>query len=422
MPGVNDIVITGIGCVTPIGIGRSALWKSLVELRSGVRRILTVTDSASSVYAGAPIDDFDAKQYVTPRKAIKVMGREVQLAYAAAHIAWRDAQLDQVTLDPDRVGVVFGSEMMFGDHETLVDAVAACSTSGAMDPTMWGSEFSKHIFPLWMLRSLPNMPACHVGIAIDARGPNNTLAQEEVSGLLALSEATHIIERDQADVMVVGAVGSRLNPARLIYRSPSLYNAHPLDEDPPGCIPFDKRRSGIVPAEGSAVITLERRSHAVRRGAVILGQVLGVGNGCGRPETHYGGSAQAIAQSIQVALNEADCDPSELSHVSAQGFSAKDLDRSEAAAILSVSQDIPVSAFSSFFGTAGASSGLMNLVASLLAAQAGVVLPVLGYNTVDDDCPLNICRATQPSSRAAFLTTSFTPAGHAAAAIIQCNR
>ena len=237
-----------------------------------------------------------------------------------------------------------------------------------------------------------------------------------------LSEAMHVIEREQADVMVVGAVGARLNPSRLMYRTASLYNAHPLSQDPPGCIPFDQRRRGIVPAEGAAVLTLERRSHAVRRGATIIGQLLSVASGCGRPVEHYGGSAQALINCIGLALTEANCDTGELSHVSAQGFSGQALDRSEAAAIASTLGNVPVSAFSSYFGTPGATSSLMNLVASLLAEQAGMVLPVLGYNERDAECPLNVCRAAQRSAGAAFLTTSFTPAGQAAAAIIQCNR
>ncbi len=139
-------------------------------------------------------------------RALKVMSREVQIAYAAAHLAWEDAGLSDAKPDPDRMGVVYGSEMIPGDHAEVVEAVLGCATNGQFDPSLLGQNYSK-IFPLWMLRNLPNMPACHVAIAIDARGPNNTIVMEEVSGLLALSEAICIMQRDHADLMVVGAMG-----------------------------------------------------------------------------------------------------------------------------------------------------------------------------------------------------------------------
>ena len=128
-----------------------------------------------------------------------MMSREVQIAYSAAHLAWEDAGLIDSQPDPNRIGVVFGSEMIPGDHMEIVDAVRGCYKDGHIDHSLWGTTFSKSIFPLWMLRNLPNMPACHLAIAVDARGPNNTLAVEGASGRLALSEAIGIMQRDQAD-------------------------------------------------------------------------------------------------------------------------------------------------------------------------------------------------------------------------------
>ncbi|MEZ6137585.1 MAG: beta-ketoacyl synthase N-terminal-like domain-containing protein [Pirellulaceae bacterium] len=427
MTGANDIVITGIGCVTPIGIGREAFWRSLQMGTCGVRRIHTLSTASQATFYGATINDFDGKQYVKPRKTLKVMSREGQLAYSSAVLAWKDAGLPTdddacpSALTPERVGVIYGSEIIPGDHADLEAAVRACSTGDQMNISAWGQEFSKHIFPLWMLRNLPNMPACHIGIAIDARGPNNTIVQEEISSLLALTEAMHVIERQQADLMLVGGVGQRVSPTRMIYRAPGLYDQHALDTRGERCIPFDKRRSGIVSAEGAGTLVIERRSHAAQRGAKIYGVVKSGTSRYGRPTRYYGGSATAMTAVGQAAMVQAGVAAADLAHVSAQGYSEQHLDIAEATAIEAVAPQVPVTAFSSYFGTAGAACGVLELAASVLATQHGIVLPTLGYQQPDSDCPLAVCRESRETTQRHILKLSFTPFGQAAAVVIQCT-
>jgi 3-oxoacyl-[acyl-carrier-protein] synthase II len=434
MVGVNDIVITGIGCVTPIGIGKNAFWESLTQQRCAIRRLHVTHDDQHIAFFGARVDDFDARQYVTPRKALKVMGREVQMAYSAAHLAWQDACLTDAKLTPQRMGVVYGSEMIPGEVESIAGAVRACSKRDAngeriMDYSAWGKQFSRQIYPLWMLQNLPNMPACHVGIAIDARGPNNTIAQEEVSGLLALSEAAQIIQRGDADLMVVGSVGERVTPTRLLYRATRLYHQRALAADEIlshngeyPCLPFDARRRGIVSSEGATAMIIESRAHAVRRGARILAVLSGYSSRYARPLSTYQGSRKSILSAAQAALDEAQVDSQDLAHVGAQGYSAAQLDIEEAAAIAQVAADVPVTAFSSYFGTAGAGCGLMELAASMLAVQHGVTLPTLGYNHPDANCPINVSNTRQETSRDALLKLSYTPHGQAAAVVVRCMK
>jgi 3-oxoacyl-[acyl-carrier-protein] synthase II len=425
MLGVNDIVITGIGCVTPVGIGREAYWRGLRDGNCGVKRLHTTDDEHRITYYGAAIEDFDGKTYVSPRKALKVMSREVQLAYSSSQLAWEDANLGDAQVAPDRMGVLFGAEMISGDHEDLIAATRACFHNGQLNVAAWGTEFSRNVYPLWMLRNLPNMPACHVGIAIDARGPNNSILQEEVSSLLAISEAASVIERDQADLMVVGAVGSRITPTRLIYRAPGIYDQHPIDDQLERCIPFDARRRGIVPAEGAGTLIIERRSHAVRRGARIYGVVRASSSRCGQPNQVYGGSSTAIASAALSALERSGLSTSELSHVSAQGFSEATLDIAEATAIRAVAPGVPVTAYSSYLGTAGAACGMLELIASLLAARENCILPTLGYRQPDPACDIDVCSHKRPldynqTDQSHFLKLSFTPMGQAAAVVIQC--
>ena len=425
MVGTNDIVITGLGCVSPIGIGREVFWDSLKSGQCGIRLVHCIEGAERREFYGGVIKDFEGKVYVTPRKALKVMNREVQTAYSAAHLAWQDAKLADVELDADRLGVICGSEMLPGEIQDLTGAIANCSIHGEMHHALWGQQFNRDIFPLWMLKNLPNMPACHVGIAINARGPNNTIVEEENSGLQALIEAAMIIDRDQADVMVVGAVGGRVAPTRLIFRQVPIYRQRNAPADTPQgeglCIPFDLRRCGVIPAEGAAAIVLERRSHAVRRGAKIYGQVTGFANRFAKPTELHAGSRISIGNAVKSALNMSEIHARELGMVAAQGYSAPQLDIEESQAIASVCGDVPVTAFSSYFGTAGAGCGLLELVAGVLATSNGLTLPTLGYAQPDPDCPVRVTTKTARITSDYMLKLSFTPYGHAAAVVVRCN-
>jgi 3-oxoacyl-[acyl-carrier-protein] synthase II len=423
MVGLNDIVITGIGCVTPLGIGSAAFRQALMSEKCAIRPFITLSDSAQTTYYAAELTDFDGKQYVTPRKALKVMGREVQIAYSAAHLAWQDAGLADFTPAAERVGVVYGTEMTPGDIQDLSPAIIACADPEGMNFATWGGIFAKHIYPLWMLKYLPNMAACHVGIAINARGPSNSLAMEEASGLLALGEAAQIIRRGDADLMVVGACGVRVTPTRMMYRDSRVYDQHPLDQSPdsgPRSRPFDLHRHGIIPAEGAATFIIERRSHAVNRGAKILGVLAGHSSRFGRPTRRNNGSRQALASAASDSLQQAGIAADELSHVSAQGFSELFSDIEEAAAIAAVAPKTPVTAFSSYFGTAGAASGLMELAASILTTRAGYTLPTLGYAQPDPNCPIHVCQQRQVAAAEHILKLSYTLQGQAAAVVVQC--
>ncbi len=423
MVGLNDIVITGIGCVTPLGIGCEDFRRRLLAGDCAIRPYATLSDDALTTFYAAGIDDFDGKLYVTPRKALKVMGREVQIAYSAAHLAWQDAGLTDFLPVPERMGVVYGTEMLPGDIADMRESIMACVTARRMDFSKWGGAFAKHIFPLWMLKYLPNMPSCHVGIAVDARGPNNSLAMEEASGLLALGEAASIIQRGAADLMIVGACGTRVTPTRMLYRAPGLYNQHPRSAataDGPHSIPFDARRRGIVPSEGAATFILESRSHAMQRGAKVLGVLVGTSSRYGRPTRPYCGSRDALVSAAEDCLQQADIQPDELSHISAQGYSAQQTDIEEASAIARVAPNVPVTAFSSYFGTAGAACGLLELAASILAVRAGKTLPTLGYAQPDPQCAIQVCTQAQRTDREHILKLSFTLQGQAAAVVVQC--
>jgi 3-oxoacyl-[acyl-carrier-protein] synthase II len=204
-----------------------------------------------------------------------------------------------------------------------------------------------------------------------------------------------------------------------------LYDQHPWDESAahqPRCVPFDASRRGIVPGEGAGVLVLERRSHAVKRDANIWGRVCSFASRFHEPEAHYGGSGKAIAAAARSALQEAGLEAHDISHVCAQGFSHPLLDIEESVAIRQVVGDVPVTAFSSYFGTAGAASGMLELIASLLALEDQHILPTLNHDRTDPECPVNVCTRAVASDKPHFLKISFTAFGHAAAAVLECEK
>jgi 3-oxoacyl-[acyl-carrier-protein] synthase II len=420
MPDLSEIVITGLGVVTPIGIGRDEFWSGLEVGRCGIEPLNEPAGPEASLYVGATLKNFDAKQYVTPRKALKVMALELQTAYSASRLAWLDAGLGEGHIDPDRVGVLFGADTIIGDTSDLADAIAACSDGGRMQYERWGASFAKTIMPLWMLKSLPNMPACHVGIAVDARGPNNTIVMGEVGGLLALHEAAMIIQRGAADMMVVGSTGSLTSPSRLVYRHTQLYDTSPSQKYP-YCLPYDRRRHGAVPGEGAGAVIIESREHAERRGAKPLARLAGWASRFNKPSGPLEGSANAVAAAASAALQEAGIGGEQLAHASGQAFSHKRLDATEAQGLHRVIGNVPVVGFSSYFGQLGGGCGIVELIGSVLSLSKGVTLPTLGFAQPDAECPVNVLTKARANNQQRYaLKLNFTPHGQAAAVVIEC--
>ncbi len=418
MSEASQIVITGIGVVSPIGIGIEPFWKSLHEGTSGVRLDSRLQGTEMPVRFGGEIIDFDGKLYVTPRKSLKVMSREIQIAFSAAAMATQQAGITSEALEPDRFGVVFGSEMSYGPPEELIDVYQHCKVDGKIDPGLWPEQAMRKNFPLWMLKFLPNMAACHIGIAYDARGPNNSITHGDVSSLLAMTEALHIIRRGHADVMIVGGFGARLNLTQLQYRGDA--NLSHRENDPAAASrPFDADRDGMVNGDGAGALVLERREHAERRGATVLATVRGVGDSFEPRLTPKPATGIAIRRSIQHCLADAGLAADQIGHVSAHGVSTIHDDPLEAQAIRDCLGDVPVTAFKSYFGNLGAGCGAVETVASVLALQHNEVPRTLNYETADPECPVNVVRGESlVGAKPTAMILSQAGTGQAAAIIL----
>jgi 3-oxoacyl-[acyl-carrier-protein] synthase II len=418
MPQSREVVITGLGAVCPLGVGRETVWTSLLAGRSGVRPIPEfVGKDLPFRYAGL-IEGFEPKEYVQPRKTLKVMSSEIQAAYSAAMMALQDAGLAKDAVTPERLGVVLGSEMLYGELSELADTYRNCIVDGVFHHELWAEQVMKNLFPLWMLKYLPNMAACHIGIAIDARGPNNSIVEGGVSSLLAFLEASQAIIRGHADVMLCGGSGSSINMGALSFRGYKHLSQWkgPPDETPR---PFDARRDGTVPGEGAAMYILEAREHAEARGAKILARFLGGSQFFEPAVTSQPKRGTAISGTIATALSQAKLQPTDVGFVSASASGAVPGDAVEAQAIERTLGRVPVTAFKSYFGDTGAGSGSIELVAAVLALQNGLVPPTRNYSQPDKACPVNVVQDNPlPLEKSVLVALNQSPTGQAAAVVL----
>ncbi|MHB8969502.1 MAG: beta-ketoacyl-[acyl-carrier-protein] synthase family protein [Pirellulaceae bacterium] len=389
MPSRSSVVITGVGVVSPIGIGGEAYWNSLCQQRSGVGVLDSAVQRDHPLSIGAAVKDFDGKLYVKPRKALKVMSREIQTGFSAASLAVEHAGLQVGQMPPDRAGVVFGSDMLHCEPEEMLAAHRRCIENGTFHFDRWGANFASEMYPLWMLMYLPNMIACHIGIAHDARGPNNTICQGDVSSLLAMIEAALIIERGQADIMITGGSSSRLSTTSRLYRGVSDLSPR-TDVPEAACRPLDARRDGVVHGEGAAAFVLEREEFAAARGATVLARVAGWGTSFGVKRSRQFTHCQAIQRSLEKALAMSDLSAPDVGHVNAHACGSVLDDPPEAQAIRAVLGDVPVTAPKSYFGCLGASGGAVEMVASVLGLHHGLIPPTLNYSEPDPACPVNV--------------------------------
>ncbi len=414
-----EIVITGVGAVSPIGIGKEAFWAALCQQRSGIRRLNLFESSSLRPPFGGMVADFDPKQYVRPRKSLKVMSREIQLAYTAADLAYADAGLEERPVDPERLGVIFGSDMLPCELPELAGAFQACLVEGKFDFQRWGTMALSALYPLWLLKYLPNMPACHIGIAKDARGPNNSITVADASSLLALAEATRVLQRGQAEALIVGGSGSQIHPAYLI-RMHAAGLSQRSDDPAAASRPFDALRDGLVLGEGAGTFIVEARRSAEGRQAPVLAVVRGYASAFEPTSDGELPQGNALRRAIVAALSHAGLGPAEIGFVIAHGTSSPEGDRLEAEAIRQTLGDVPVTAPKSYFGHLGPACGSLETIVSILAFQYGQVPPTLNYQQPDPQCPIRVIHSRpMPLDRATAMILSYTRQGQAAAVVLE---
>lgn len=427
IPEPRRVVITGAGVISPLGNSPAELQTALNQGKSGVGPLKSLPEGALPIRNGAEaqgftgsIDDYGPLEKGLQRairKGQKVMCREIEMGVAAAQLALSDAALDESNRDRDRTGVIYGSDYIMTLPEEFAAGIQRCmDAEGRFDFSRWAELGLPQVNPLWLLKYLPNMPASHIAIYNDLRGPNNSLTLREASPCAALAEAYSTISRGHADVLVVGSTGSRVHPFRSLHASMQERLA-PDREDPTSMSrPFDADRDGAVLGEGAAAMILETLEHANGRGAKILGEVVGYGSSTVAPLSGPRHLQQALVNAMRSAIRGSA--PEQVGHIHAHGVGTRDGDAQEAAAIGEVFGDPqtapPVVAAKSYFGNLGAGGGMVEVVASLLCLQSGQLFEALNYDTPDPECPIRMADARTPAGDQ-FVSTNVTPQGQATA-------
>lgn len=428
------VVITGCGLVSPLGNSPEKLWAALSRGESGVCELMSITTQPLPTRYGAEareftgaIDDFgplDKTLARTIKKNLKVMCREMQMGVAVAQLALADSGLVLAEANRDRIGVVYGTDHMLTMPQEFTSGIRNCvNGEGQFQFTEWAERGLTATEPLWLLKYLPNLPASHISIFNDLRGPNNSLTMREAAGNLALAEAAMTISRGHADSMLAGATGSWIHPIRTVDAVLGQEIATGDGEPSRLSRPFDRDRRGAVVGEGAAALMLEELAFAQARGATVWGEVVGSASSAVTDEHGQGRIRQAIKNVLAGALKSAGLTPDEVGHVHAHGLGTQRSDAEEAQAIAEVfagrSSPVPVVAAKSYFGNLGAASSLVELISSLLAVRHGKLFRTLNYETPDPACPIHVVSDEATSAGKVALSVNVTPQGQASAIVVR---
>ncbi len=372
------VVVTGLGVVTPIGLGIGEFWESLEKGRSGVREVDRFRDCTT--WIAGTVEDFNADVYMS-KKDIKKTDRYVQFAHAAAVMAIEDSKLNFEEEDKERVGVIVGSGV--GGLETIENQFQVLLEKGP-----------RRVSPFLVPMLIGNMATGYISIHYGLRGPNITPVTACATGTHAIGEAYRLIQRGDADVMIAGGSEAPLTAIAFsgfcAARALSTRNEAPQQASRP----FDRQRDGFVMAEGAGVVVLETLEHALSRGAVIYGEMAGYGmSGDGYHITSPDPSGRGAYLCMERALKDGGISPETVDYINAHGTSTQYNDRVETHAIKKLFGEhayrLAISSTKSMTGHLLGAAGGVEIVATLLSMKHGVIPPTINYEEADPDCDLN---------------------------------
>jgi len=404
------VVITGLGCISPLGNDIQSLWDNVLAGKSGVGAITHYDVSNFKTRFAAEVKGFDGAALFGNREARR-MDRFAQFAVAAALQALQDSGLEVNDQNRDRIGVLIGSGI--GGIGTLFEQMQVYLERGP-------NKVSPFTVPMMLPDSGSSMTAIYLGV----HGPNMAVVTACATGTNAVGEATEIIRRGQADVVLAGGSEAAINPIAMaglgVMTALSTHN----DEPQRASRPFDLHRDGFVMGEGSAVLVLESLEYAQARGARILAEVSGYGTTndayhISAPSENGSGAALCIRK----ALEDATLGPTDIDYINAHGTSTQLNDRSETAAIKTVfgehAYKIPVSSTKSMTGHLLGASGALEAVLSVKSILNSIVPPTINYETPDPDCDLDYVPNTPRRAQVQrVMSNSFGFGGHNAALIL----
>ncbi|BEH10414.1 MULTISPECIES: beta-ketoacyl-ACP synthase II [Geobacter] len=377
---MRRVVVTGVGAVSPLGVGNAANWDALVSGTSGIGHITRFDASDLPVRIAGEVKGFEPEQYID-KKEVKKMDLFIQYAMAAAHYAMEDSGLQITEENAERTGVLVGAGL--GGLPTIEKYHAAMLEGG-----------HKKISPFFIPMLIINLAPGHISIKYGAKGPNLSSVSACATGTHSIGDAYHMIKRGDADAMIAGGTESTVTPLGIggfaVMKALSTRN----DDPAAASRPFEKNRDGFVLAEGAGIVVLEEYEAAKKRGAKIYAEIVGYGlTGDAYHLTAPAPEGEGAARCMKMALNNAGVRPEEVDYINAHGTSTPFNDYYETLAVKSVFGDhakkVMVSSTKSMTGHLLGAAGGVEAVFTLMAMDKGVIPPTINYQEQDPECDLD---------------------------------
>lgn len=401
---MRRVVVTGLGAVSPIGIGKSDYWKALREGKNGVGTLTTVDLGDCPVRFGAEIKDFDPSRWMD-NKEVKRSDRVIHFAVSAADLAVEDAGLDASALNPYKFGVYIGSGQ--GGIETTFSNFKTMMAKG-----------SRRVSPFFIPMMIGNMSTAYVAIKHKAKGPNLCVVTACATSIHSMGEAYHTIVRDDADIILAGGTEAGLQSISIAGFAAMKAISMRNDEPERASRPFDVDRDGFVMGEGAGVLVLEELEHAKQRGAHIYAELVGYGTTCDASHiTAPDPSGEGATRAMRNAMKMAGWQPGDVDYVNAHGTSTVLNDKTEALAIRALLGDHAdtcyVSSTKSMIGHCLGAAGALESVAAIQAIEEGVIHPTINLEHLDPECPINpVQGGALQASVSRVLVNNFGFGGH----------
>lgn len=405
------VVITGLGAVTPVGIGKDEMWQSLMEGKSGIARITRFDPTDYSTQIAGEVKNFDYSLYVDKKEG-KRMDRFSHLAIAAAKLAIEDAKLDLSIEDKDRIGTCIGSGI--GGVETLHDQYKALFDKGP-----------GRVSPFFVPMMISNMAAGQVSITFGLNGPNTAVVTACASGTNCIGDAFKVIQRGDADMMIAGGTEAAVSPIAVAGFCSMKAMSTRNDDPEKASRPFDKERDGFVMGEGAGIVVLESLEHALARGAHIYAEVSGYGaNADAYHITAPAPEGEKATDCMRLALKDAGIEPEQVDYINAHGTSTPMNDRNETLAVKRLfgehAYKLAMSSTKSMTGhLLGAAGGIETIICAL-SIQNSMLPPTINYTTPDEEMDLDyVPNVARKANVNVALSNSFGFGGHNATILLK---
>ncbi|MTI47694.1 beta-ketoacyl-ACP synthase II [Sporosalibacterium faouarense] len=374
------VVVTGIGIISPVGIGKDNFWSSIKEGKSGIGPITRFDTEGFPTKVAGEVKDFNVTDYIDKKEA-KRMDRFTHYAVAASKLAVEDSKLDLENINNDKFGVILGSGI--GGLETFEEQHEKLLNKGP-----------RRVSPFFIPMMIGNMAAGQVSIMLGAKGANETIVTACASSTNAIGDSFKIIQRGDAEIIVTGGAEASITP--MAVAGFSSMKAMSTNNDNPGKAsrPFDKNRDGFVMGEGAGILVLEDLEHALKRGAHIYAEVVGYGMSSDAYHmTAPADNGEGAFRAMEMAVNDADINPSDVDYINAHGTSTELNDKFETAAIKDLFKDhaykLKVSSTKSMTGhLLGAAGGIEGCICAL-SIDNSFIPPTINYETKDENCDLD---------------------------------